>query len=230
MTTGSIAVFATSNGTGAAALLAAGVALVVIALLVERLETVEAAGMKIVLSAQAAAQTKEQEANAAEAKGDHAEAELLRRQAADLRDLALSTGRTYERLRSDMGSSWRRTQRIEELFQQLTRDAPLELNAEMVRELFDEGGDGSRVVALRLMQHDPLTASIAAICDAIANPRSAMEQWQALAAAERVVKHGLPGDQRTELRTTLQAAVDDGRIRVGDTDRYAASQRLLELL
>jgi len=184
---GAVAVFTTSNGSGTAALIAAGVVLIVVALLAERLESVEAAGMKLGIRAQAAAHVKEHAAEVAEGKGDLEEAERLRREAAELREIAAATGRTYERIRSHMGSGWHRTQRIEELLEDAMRTAPRTSDAEIVRELFEEGSDGSRVVSLKLMQRHPRTANIPALCAAVAEPRSAMEQWQALSAAERAV-------------------------------------------
>lgn len=227
---GAVAVFATPNGTGAAALVAAGAALVVVAFLVERLQSVEAAGMKFVLGAQAAARTKEQEALVAEAGGNHEKAERLRREAAEIRDAAAVTGRMYEHLRSNMDSSWQRTQKIEELFGELTRSTPSALDSDVVSEIFNEGSDGSRVVALKLMQHDPRTANVDAICAAISDSRSAMEQWQALSAAERAVGYGVSEGQRAKLRRVIEAALAGGKIRQEDTDRHAVSERLLKRL
>ena len=227
---GAVAVFTTANGSGTAALIAAGVVLIVVALLAERLESVEAAGLKLGIRAQAAAQVKEDAAEVAEGKGDLEEAERLRREAAELREVAAATGRTYERIRSHMGSGWHRTQRIEELLEDAMRTAPQTSDAEIVRELFDEGTDGSRVVSLKLMQRDPRTANVPALCAAITEPRSAMEQWQALSAAARAVDHGLSDGEQEELQHVILRALDAGRIRTEDSDRHAAAQRLLQRL
>ena len=59
VTSGAVAVFIISNGSGTAALITAGIVLIVVALLAERLESVEAAGMKLGTRAQAAAHEKE---------------------------------------------------------------------------------------------------------------------------------------------------------------------------
>ena len=227
---GAVAVFTTSNGSGTAALIAAGVVLIVVALLAERLESVEAAGLKLGIRAQAAAHDREHAADLAEGKGDLEEAERLRREAAELREVAAATGRTYERIRSHMGSGWHRTQRIEELLEDAMRTAPQSSHADIVRELFDEGTDGSRVVSLKLMQRDPRTAYVPALCSAITEPRSAMEQWQALSAAARAVDHGLSDGEQEELRHVIVVALDTGRIRAEDSDRHAVAQRLVQQL
>lgn len=228
--TGAVAVFASKNGPGTAALVTAGVVLIVVALLVERLESLEAAGLKLGMRAQVAAREKEEAAVTADVNGEPEQAERLRREAAELREVAAATGRTYERIRSHMGSGWSRTRRIEELLEDAMRSAPPVLDAAIVRDLFDEGSDGSRVVSLKLMQRDPRIAHVPSICEAITDSRSAMEQWHALSAAARAVEHGLSAAEEAELREVIQMGLEVGRIRVEDHDRYAAAQRILERL
>ncbi len=227
---GAVAVFKTSNGSGTAALIAAGVVLIVVAVLAERLESIEAAGMKVGMRAQAAAKVKEHAAVAADENGDHEEAKRLRRQAAELREIAAATGRSYERIRSQMGSGWHRTERLENLLEDAMRSAPQVLDAEIVGDLFKEGSEGSRVVALRLMQRDPAMAYVPGICEAINEPRSALEQWHGLSAAERAVAHGIPPAEEEKLRNVLHMALAEGRIRQEDSDRHSLAERILQLL
>lgn len=227
---GAVAVFRTSNGSGTAALITAGVVLIIVAVLTERLESIEAVGMKIGMRAQAAAKAKENAAVTADENGEHEEANRLRRQAAELREIAAATGRTYERIRSQMGSGWHRTERIERLLEDAMRSAPQVLDAEVIRELFNEGSDGSRIVALKLMQRDPAIAYVPGMCEAITDSRSALEQWHGLSAAERAVEHGISLAEKEELRNMLQLALDMGRIRQEDYDRHSAAQRILQRL
>jgi hypothetical protein len=230
---GGVAVYVSRNGSGTAALIAAGVVLILVALLAERLESLEAAGMKLGLrgaQAAVAATEKEEAAVIAESRGDHERAARLRAEAAELRKVALTTARAYEGLRSTMGSGWARTQQIERLLDEAMRAAPDHVEAPMVRKLFEEGSDGTRIFALKLMQRDPKTADVRALADAISEPRSAMEQWHALAAAEQAVRRGLAQADLAELRAIITSALSDGRIRKEDSDRYAVAHRIVDLM
>lgn len=109
---GAVAVFRTTNGNGSAALVAAGLALIVLAVLTERLQSIEAAGLKLQLStamAEAEAEDAEQAAEHADDAGKPDEAQRLRSQADALRRTARITGAAYEGLRARQRPGWDHT-------------------------------------------------------------------------------------------------------------------------
>lgn len=226
---GARAVFATENGTGSAALIAAGLALVFLAVLVERLESLEAAGLKLQLrkaEVEAAADSRERAADAAAQAGDDDEAKRLRAEAQELRGKAQIVGAAYEGLRSRMPAGWERTAHLDRLLREAAQQVPA-VDAAALRELFRAGGDGDRVFALRLMQNHPLQADPEAIVDAILRSRSAMEQWHAIKAAEAFTASNPDEDGVETIKAALRTGIRVGLISDKDLDRYTVAHRVL---
>src|SRR3954452_23450927 len=96
---GAVAVFVTENGTGAAALLAIGAAALVLAVLGDRVQSVELGGVNLTI--RDLARETFALAEEAEKRGDDQSAEKLRKVGDELQGLA----RAYRRLRGSMRAS-----------------------------------------------------------------------------------------------------------------------------
>lgn len=144
---GAAAFFVSTNATGTAALIAAGVVLIAIAAYGDRIESVEAAGMKFQLTRAAASQLVA--AEKAEAEGNLTEATRLRSEAARLLEAAQSAAASYEQIRATRGPSWERTAQLDALVSQQARDlASAFRTREAVQELFASGKEGNRVLVV----------------------------------------------------------------------------------
>jgi hypothetical protein len=138
---GAVAVFATADGTGSAALVAAGVALLALAILGERIESLDTPGVKLKLYQ--ASRRLSAEADAAEAAGDTDAAARLRAQAEQLRSIADPIAIRYEALRRDQPSGLARTIQLEAQIAQ-ARDVARQgrsWDRQAVRGLFDSGSE-----------------------------------------------------------------------------------------
>lgn len=229
LTTGAVAVFASTNTTGTAALIAAGLALVAIAVYGDRVETVEAAGIKVSLQQQAA--SKLVEAEVAEAAGDLDGAERLRGEAARLLEAARSVAMRYETIRATQSSSWQRTEALDQLIKQESRAlSGIFTSPAAVRALFRAGDEGNRIVAIAMMAANPSLADPETIAEAITASRSAFEQYYALKAAEAVATR-TPGDPRmAEVRTAVRTALASEQLQAADSDRGNVARHVLGLL
>jgi hypothetical protein len=226
--TGAAAVFQTENGAGSASLVAAGVALVVLGVLLERLESLEAAGVKLQLrkaQREEEAQIKQQAANLADQRGDSSKAEVLQLQAEELQREAHLMGAAYEGLRRQMSSGPQRTAEFSRLMTQASRLASVS-SPDEVRGIF-ESGDGGRVIALRLMAEDSANADAFLVKDAILNSRSAFEQYQALRVARALVRDNPDGQVTADVLQAVRQGVEGGQIR-RRTDRHALAVKILE--
>src|SRR4051794_40204125 len=106
-TTGAVAVFVTANSAGAGSLVAAGAALLLLAMLVNRVQSFEGGGLKVQLAAAAVSKLAAAEVAAREGRGQ--DAELLRDQASLLISAAEPIASKYEQLRRERPGSWDRT-------------------------------------------------------------------------------------------------------------------------
>jgi hypothetical protein len=179
---GVLAVFVTENGTGAAALLAIGAAFMVIAVLGDRIQSVELGGVNLTirdLARQTYALAQE-----AEHRGDDESAARLRTVASDLEALA----RGYRRLRGSMRAGHERTRALEHVMTEARRLAECDaLGVAHVVTWFEEGTPEARITALGLMQGNPRLRDFEAAVDAIDDSRSAFEQYHGLRLAEMMV-------------------------------------------
>lgn len=224
--TGGVAVFLTDNELGSTALVAAGVVIVGLAVLGNRIEAVEAAGVRLELERQAR-QTREQ-AEKARAAGESGRAQELERRALDLLVAANSLGSRYERLRSTEQSGWARTSQLEGVLREaraLDTDA---FTATDIAGVYWNGSDGNRVTALALIESDPRLASVDVLVNAIVDSRSAFEQYHALVATERALDH-LSAEDRSRVRETVETLLA-GPLGEKSSDRRTVARRIMERL
>jgi hypothetical protein len=220
---GVAAVFLTSNGTGSGVLVGLGGTVVVLALLGDRIESMEFGGSKLRLRAAAAA--KFALAEDSEQRGDSAAAAELRAQGQELMDLAGPIAADYRAVRSSMPSGRDRTvamQRVVARARQLATEQQFE-RAEVARWL-QEGSDEERITALAMMLSNPELRHFDSVLAAIRDSRSAFEQYHALLVAEQLLLDLGPRD-RIRLATTIRA-VRDLRFR-RDSSRWDLSERIL---
>lgn len=222
MATGAVAVFVSTNTTGTAALIAAGVVLVAIATYGDRIETVEAAGVKVALSKLAAA-------DRAEAAGDVATADRLRGEAADLLEEARSLATRYKTIRATKASSWERTAQLEALLRQ-SHALAATYSPKAVRELFRSGDEGNRIIALGMMTANPDLADAEVVAQAVSNSRTAFEQYHALKAAETLANLRPRAEGMALVREALQQMLSSGKFEAAGSDRGNVARRVLDLL
>ncbi|MFE1898184.1 hypothetical protein [Streptomyces yangpuensis] len=220
---GALAVFATQNGTGAAALIAFGGVLLLFALLGSRIESLEFAGTT--LKIRAAAAEKFALAEESEQQGDTATAGSLRAEAMALMDAARPIAADYRSVRGSMPAGASRTRAMEEVLARargVAREQSFE-PAEVLRWL-REGTDEERVTALAMMQADPALRSFEATLAAMANARTPFEQYHAMRLALDMVD-GLDAEQSGRLARAVQ---EQRGIRFrADADRRLLAEEIL---
>ena len=221
---GAVAVFLTDNELGSTALVAAGVAIFALSIFGNRIEAVEAAGIRFELERRA--RSVRQKAVRARAAGDADQAEQLERRAEGLMAAASIVGSRYEQLRQDEPSGWDRTSRMEGILREaraLDTDA---LSAADVARIFASGSDVDRIAALALVEADPRLARADFLSDAITDSRSTFEQYHALVATERALTH-IPAAGRERVREAVETLLAGT---LGDTssDRRIVARRILE--
>jgi hypothetical protein len=224
---GATAVFVTDNGTGSAALVAIGAALLLASGLWDRLESFEFAGAKMQMRI---VERLRDRAAEAEARGDTAVAAALREEARALLDEARPIAASYEHLRESLAPGPDRTAKLEDVVAEAraaARRKPHE-PAE-VRQLFERGTDGERIYALGLMQEDERLRDFAVSLEAIEHSRSAFEQYYALSLAELMLP-ALTTDQRRELNAMLTKQPGNAALIRPGTDRWIVAQRILSRL
>ena len=96
--------------------------------------------------------------------------------------------KTYEEIRRELPPSPERTFRMGAVMSEVRAVAGFaDLTSDSIRHRFQKGTDGDRVVALTLLEADPMPGALDVVLDGIANSRSAFEQYQALRAAEELL-------------------------------------------
>jgi hypothetical protein len=195
--TGVLAVFATENGTGAAALLGIGAAFVAFGALGDRLESVDLGGVK--LSIRDMARETFSLARRAEELGDTQAATRLRAVGKELEELADE----YRRIRSSMDAGDDRTGPMDEV---VDRAAALtgtdDIDPEAVADWFRLGRDEDRVIALGLMQGNPRLRDFDAALAAIERGSSPFEIYHGLDLAHAMVDT-LSRGRREQLRRAV---------------------------
>jgi hypothetical protein len=218
---GAVAVFATSNGGGSAALVTVGAALVLLAALGDRVRALELGAAK--LSLQDLAQDRFALAKEKEVAGDPAAATELRRQGLALQRLA----NEYAHLRRSMKGGHQRTRLLEDIVDQLARLAsehrfdPID-----VWEWFNRGRPEARISAIGLMHGDPGLRDVFVALDAIERPRTPFEQFHGLRLAYEMLG-GLSPLEREWLGRTVERVRRDQRFR-RDSDRWALSGAIMD--
>ena len=227
---GAVAVFVSENSTGTAALLAAGVALIAVGVWGDRVETLEAGGVKVGLREAAVGVLAA--AVRAESNGEPQIAAELRGQAERLLEEARASATEYEQIRSSMGKGWDRTALLGAVVERAKRLAGRSsITRDQVELLFNDGSDGNRITALAMVQADGRLASPRVLLDSLSRPRSAFEQWNAIAAIDAALLAGvLSTRDREEFRTVLSSNLELEGFGSGDSDRRRTAGSLLERL
>jgi hypothetical protein len=217
---GLVAVFATSNGGGSAALVTVGAALAIIAALGDRVEALELGSAK--LSLRDLARGRFALAKVKEATGDVTAATELRHQGKALERLAVE----YAHRRRTMRVGPRRTGILEHIIRQLAQLA-IEQHFDPVDvwEWFNRGNPEARITAIGLMHGDSRLRDIFVALDAIEDSRSAFEQFHGLRLAREMLPELSPLE-RQWLGETVEHARSSQRFR-RDSDRWRMSEAIL---
>ncbi|MFF0144383.1 hypothetical protein ATK36_3442 [Amycolatopsis sulphurea] len=187
--------------------------LLALALFANQLESVEGGGFKLQLGAVTA---KLREAEEAEASGDQAGAERLRREAQLLFAATESIASEYEAVREHNPYGQARTQAMEELVAQARKMAEFDfVSADAIEQLFRSGQDGNRITAIGLMRAKPELAKLPLLTEVIRRSRSSFEQWHALRVCLELVRRGTSAAQQEEIRAAIAAAGANGTLRGG---------------
>jgi hypothetical protein len=224
---GVLAVFTTENGTGAAVLLAFGGVLLVLAVLGNRIESLEFGGAKLKL--RAAAAERFALAEEFERRGDTATADQLRTEAQALLDAAGPIAADYRSVRGAMRAGPERTRALEEVVgraRDLAAQRPFE-PGEVLRWL-REGSDEQRITALAMMQAKPELRNFEAALEAIKHSHSPFEQYHAMLLAYEMLDDLAPS-QRRRLAEAIKAERRGLRFR-RDSDRWGLSEGILRRL
>jgi hypothetical protein len=220
---GAVAVFRNQDGSGTAVLLAIGGVFLMLALLWDRVESLEFGSGKLRLAGRLLGLAEQ-----SERQGDPETAARLRERSRELVAAATPVAAGYRAVRQSMPHSWERTaalERIVEEARELARSQRFE--PALVAGWLREGSDELRITALGMMQADPALRDFGGMLAAIADPRSAFEQYHALRLAQQMTA-GLAPAQREELAALLR---DGGRLGLpADGDRGRLSQQILATL
>jgi hypothetical protein len=220
---GTVAVFRGEDGAGTAVLIAFGGAALALALLGERIESLEFGGTKLRL--RAAAAERFALAEASERRGDPGEADRLRVEARALLEAAGPVAADYRSTRASMRGGPERTRALEGVVGQARRLAregsfdPVE-----VGRWLREGTEDERITAIGMMQASPGLRDFDGVLDAIRHPRSPFEQYHALRLALDMIGD-LDRAQRQQL-TEVVSSARDRRFR-RDNDRWLLSEEIL---
>ncbi|WP_313406732.1 hypothetical protein [Aeromicrobium sp.] len=220
---GGFAVFTTDNQLGSTALVAAGVAIAGLAVFANRIEAVEAGGVRLELEREA--RTARIQAQRARAAGKPEQAQHLERKAEGLLAAATMVGSRYEDLVATEPSGWDRTSRMEGLLREARALDTEILGPSDVAQIFGTGTDGSRIAALALAEADPRLATADMLVSAIGESRSSFEQYHGLLAAERSLRHLSPAD-RSRVHAAIEGALD-GPLGDRSSDRRTVARRIL---
>lgn len=221
--TGILAVFTTENGTGTGVLLIAGIVLLVVALLGNRIDSLEFGGARLKLRAAAAERFALAEESAS--RGDDDTADRLRAEAQALLDAASPIAAEYRSVRGSMRAGPARTRAMERVIAQARRlAAEQSFEPEEVLRWFREGSEDKRITALAMMQAKPELRDFEAVVAGIEHSRSAFEQYHAMVLATYMLD-GLDAAQARRLAAAVEAQ-RGWRFR-RDGDRWQLSEEIL---
>jgi hypothetical protein len=220
---GVAAVFLSTNGTGTGVLIAFGGVVLVLALLGDRIESLEFGGTK--LKMRAAAAEKFALAEDSESRGDSVTAARLRAEAQALLEAAGPIAAEYRTVRGSMPAGPARTMAMEHIVaraRKLADEQPFERD-EVLRWL-REGTDEQRVTALAMMQAKPELRDFDSVLTAIKRAQAPFEQYHALLLADRMLGDLDAGDKQRLVEVVKGVR---GRRFRHDTDRWLLSERIL---
>ena len=220
---GIFGVFVSDNGTGTGVLIAFGGVVSVLALLGDRIESLEFGGGKLKLRAEAARRF--ELAEESERMGESGEAERLRGEARALLDAARPVASEYRSTREAMHAGPERTRALEKVVRRARRLAGEEsFSSGEVARWLREGSDEQRITALAMMQANPSLRDFEAALGAIENSHSGFEQYHAMLLALQMIDD-LDDAQRQQLVEGIKG-VRNWRFR-RDSDRWLLSEEIL---
>jgi hypothetical protein len=212
---GVVSSFIISSGTAPAAMLALGGGLVVLGIVGDRLTSMKVGNVEFQLEhvRELVALADSEMAN-----GNIERAAALRSEAITLlRSPSLvALENRYESIRASTPGSRARTSELEQLLMEVRTLARHQgWTPQAVVDKFTQGSDGSRITALAVLEELPELHVFAPIENALSEPRSNMEQYHALVAAEASVPY-LSGEEQAKLKALLSGL--DGKMG-GDRQR-----------
>jgi hypothetical protein len=220
---GAVAVFKSGNGTGTGVLIAFGGVMLALAVLGDRVESLEFGGSKLRL--RAAAAEKFALAEESEQRGDVAAATRLRAEAQALLEAAGPIASQYRAVRSSMPAGRERTMALEGVVAEARRlAAEQSFERGEVIQWLRSGSDEERITALAMMQAQPELRDFEAAVAAIRDSRSPFEQYHSMLLAEMMI-----GDLDEGQRQSLSGVILGARnLRFRrDTGRWLLSERIL---
>jgi hypothetical protein len=231
---GAVAVFATRNEAGSAALVTVGFFCLALAALWDRVKSFEAGGIKMELIE--AVQRRLLAAGDAELRGNLVEASQLRTEAKQLLEFASPIAADYNQLRRTLSSGAERTALMERAAREAraqaaeAREAGHPLEPSAVRRLFRTGDPGNRLSALGYMLGDPMLIDPSIALGVIAASLSAFEQGEALNVARQLARStDLDPDLSRQLQWTVQKALQSESLKDSKTRRAYASDVIAAL-
>lgn len=220
---GGIAVFVTTNGTGTAVLLTFGGVLLVLALLGNRIESIEVGGTALRL--RAAAAERFALADESEQRGNPVAADQLRMEAQVLMEAAGPIASDYRSVRGSMGPGQERTRAMEEVMNRARRlAAEQEFEPGQVLRWLQEGSDEQRITALVMMQARRELRDFDAVLATVDDSRSAFEQYQAMRLV-REMTDDLDAAQLRQLTEVIRAGQPTRLLR--GRDRWRLGEDIL---
>lgn len=200
---GAVAVYVTDNGTGAAVLTTFGGIVLVLALLGDRIESLEFGGTRLRIRAAAAGRLAA--AEEAERQGDAGTAARLRAEAQALLTAAGPIAAEYRATRQAMPAGPERTAALERIVAEARRlAAEQQLDPAEVRRWLSEGSEEERITALGMMEASPPLRDFGTLLAAISASRSPFEQYHALRVSQQMLA-GLSEAQRQQLAAVIRA-------------------------
>jgi hypothetical protein len=221
--TGVLAVFVTDNGTGTGVLLAFGGVLLVLALLGNRIESLEVGGAALRL--RAAAAERFALAEESEQRGNAVVADQLRAEAQALLEAAGPIAADYRSVRGSMIPGQERTRAMGEVIDRARRlAADRQFEPDQVLRWLREGSDEERITALAMMQARWELRDFDAVLATIEHSHSPFEQYHAM----RLIKEMIDDLDAAQLRrlTEVIRAGQGARFR-RSTDRWRLGQDIL---
>lgn len=145
----------------------------------------------------------------------------------DLRVILDSLALEYEEIRETMGGGPERTATMNELVSRVSVFAAQVDLTTLPRELFARGRDGTRIVALALLEPAPPVETLDLAIDAIQNRRSPFEQYHGLLIAQALFEE-LDLAEKALVRSAIESQIPE-YINESDSFRWSTAQVLLHL-
>jgi hypothetical protein len=143
----------------------------------------------------------------------------------DLKVILESLALEYEEIRKTLKSGPERTRIMTELVSRVAVFSEQADLSKLPRELFAIGRDGTRLVALALLQPTPQIDAIDLATEVIRNPRSPFEQFNALVIVDALFEE-LDLAEKASARAAIESQIPS-YIKASDSSRWSIAQSLL---